>query len=56
MKRKREAEENNMEIVWQTPANLPEKHDYIFRDGKLIKLNLVNSTINCYPNRKKKLN
>ncbi|XP_020107443.1 RNA pseudouridine synthase 7 [Ananas comosus] len=23
-----------MEIVWQTPANLPEPHDYIFRNGK----------------------
>ncbi|KAJ0112607.1 hypothetical protein Patl1_01276 [Pistacia atlantica] len=33
-KRKREAEENNMEIVWQTPAIPPEKHDYIFRDGR----------------------
>ncbi|KAA8540657.1 hypothetical protein F0562_024424 [Nyssa sinensis] len=22
-----------MEIVWQTPANPPERHDYIFRDG-----------------------
>ncbi|XP_057479576.1 RNA pseudouridine synthase 7 isoform X4 [Actinidia eriantha] len=29
MKRRRE----DMEIVWQTPANLPERHDYIFRDG-----------------------
>lgn len=43
MKRKREAgsnanksSNNNMEIVWQTPANPPEKHDYVFRDGKLI--------------------
>ncbi|KAK3183198.1 hypothetical protein Dsin_030484 [Dipteronia sinensis] len=23
-----------MEIVWQTPANPPEKHDYIVRDGR----------------------
>ncbi|XP_042476943.1 RNA pseudouridine synthase 7-like isoform X2 [Macadamia integrifolia] len=23
-----------MEIVWQTPANPPERHDYIFRNGK----------------------
>ncbi|MFS7910113.1 putative tRNA pseudouridine(31) synthase [Helianthus anomalus] len=22
-----------MEIVWQTPANPPERHDYIFRNG-----------------------
>ncbi|KAK9073595.1 hypothetical protein SSX86_007919 [Deinandra increscens subsp. villosa] len=29
MKRNRE----NMEIVWQTPANPPERHDYIFRNG-----------------------
>lgn len=29
-KRKRE----DMEIVWQTPANPPERHDYIFRNGK----------------------
>ncbi|WMV20967.1 hypothetical protein MTR67_014352 [Solanum verrucosum] len=28
-KRKRE----DMEIVWQTPANPPERHDYIFRNG-----------------------
>ena len=37
MKRKR-GEDNNinpMEIVWQTPANPPEKHDYIIRDGIL---------------------
>ncbi|KAJ6760989.1 MITOCHONDRIAL RNA PSEUDOURIDINE SYNTHASE [Salix purpurea] len=38
MKRKREekeaAAEKKMEIVWQTPANPPEKHDYIFRDGR----------------------
>ncbi|XP_076912515.1 RNA pseudouridine synthase 7-like [Bidens hawaiensis] len=29
MKRNRE----NMEIVWQTPANPPQRHDYIFRNG-----------------------
>ncbi|XP_059642965.1 RNA pseudouridine synthase 7 isoform X2 [Cornus florida] len=29
MKRKRE----DMEIVWQTPANPPERQDYIFRNG-----------------------
>ncbi|XP_016467331.1 RNA pseudouridine synthase 7 isoform X2 [Nicotiana tabacum] len=29
MKRKR----GDMEIVWQTPANPPERHDYIFRNG-----------------------
>ncbi|KAI7986099.1 RNA pseudouridine synthase 7 [Camellia lanceoleosa] len=29
MKRRRE----DMEIVWQTPANPPERHDYIFRNG-----------------------
>ncbi|KAI3806963.1 hypothetical protein L1987_22883 [Smallanthus sonchifolius] len=29
MKRTRE----DMEIVWQTPANPPERHDYIFRNG-----------------------
>ncbi|XP_052625575.1 RNA pseudouridine synthase 7 isoform X3 [Lactuca sativa] len=29
MKRNRE----DMEIVWQTPANPPERHDYIFRNG-----------------------
>ncbi|KAH7578541.1 hypothetical protein ACOSP7_000142 [Xanthoceras sorbifolium] len=38
MKRKREAENEHhnkqMEIVWQTPANPPEKHDYVFRDGR----------------------
>ncbi|XP_044494285.1 RNA pseudouridine synthase 7 isoform X2 [Mangifera indica] len=34
MKRKRGAEEHSMEIVWQTPANPPEKRDYIFRDGR----------------------
>lgn len=36
MKRKRgeeEEEEKKMEIVWQTPANPPERHDYIFRNG-----------------------
>ncbi|KAK4362746.1 hypothetical protein RND71_017987 [Anisodus tanguticus] len=31
MKRKRKIED--MEIVWQTPANPPERHDYIFRNG-----------------------
>ncbi|KAJ6688418.1 hypothetical protein OIU74_017019 [Salix koriyanagi] len=44
MKRKREekeaAAEKKMEIVWQTPANPPEKHDYIFRDGNFIKTTL----------------
>ncbi|KAK2662304.1 hypothetical protein Ddye_000878 [Dipteronia dyeriana] len=38
MKREREGENQDhskqMEIVWQTPANPPEKHDYIFRDGR----------------------
>lgn len=38
MKRKKreeeEVEEKKMEIVWQTPANPPEKQDYIFRNGK----------------------
>lgn len=37
MKRKKreeeEEEEKKMEIVWQTPANPPEKQDYIFRNG-----------------------
>lgn len=32
-KRKREDAEEGMEIVWQTPANPPEPHDYIFRNG-----------------------
>ncbi|KAL2492204.1 RNA pseudouridine synthase 7 [Abeliophyllum distichum] len=32
MKRKRD-EQENMEIVWQTPANPPQRHDYIFQDG-----------------------
>ncbi|KAI4336356.1 hypothetical protein L6164_014892 [Bauhinia variegata] len=31
MKRKRE--EEDMDIVWQTPANPPERQDYIFRNG-----------------------
>ncbi|CAM8899034.1 unnamed protein product [Rhodiola kirilowii] len=31
MKRKRDDE---MEIVWQTPANLPEKNDYVFVNGR----------------------
>nr|DAD30478.1 TPA_asm: hypothetical protein HUJ06_009329 [Nelumbo nucifera] len=30
LKRKRA----EMEIVWQTPANPPERHDYIFRNGR----------------------
>ncbi|KAL6996899.1 hypothetical protein U1Q18_007024 [Sarracenia purpurea var. burkii] len=30
MKRK---QENDMEIVWQSPANTPERHDYVFRNG-----------------------
>ncbi|KAF7834067.1 RNA pseudouridine synthase 7 [Senna tora] len=34
MKRKREGEEKSMDIVWQTPANPPEAHDYIFRNGR----------------------
>lgn len=33
MKRRRD-EAAEMEIVWQTPANPPERHDYIFRNGK----------------------
>ncbi|KAK6153919.1 hypothetical protein DH2020_013558 [Rehmannia glutinosa] len=33
MKRKRNEPEENMEIVWQTPANPPQRHDYIIRDG-----------------------
>ncbi|KAK4410750.1 RNA pseudouridine synthase 7 [Sesamum angolense] len=33
MKRKRDGPEENMEIVWQTPANPPQRQDYIFRDG-----------------------
>lgn len=32
MKRKRD-EAAEMEIVWQTPANPPERRDYIFRNG-----------------------
>ncbi|CAJ1975091.1 unnamed protein product, partial [Sphenostylis stenocarpa] len=32
MKRKREGEEG-MDIVWQTPANPPHPHDYVFRNG-----------------------
>lgn len=46
MKRRREADNaasdsnRSMEIVWQTPANPPEKHDYIFRDGNLNLLKL----------------
>ncbi|XP_052183542.1 RNA pseudouridine synthase 7 [Diospyros lotus] len=32
-KRKRREDETEMEIVWQTPANPPERRDYIFRDG-----------------------
>lgn len=42
MKRKREENNqssssnnnNDMEIVWQTPANPPQKEDYIFHNGK----------------------
>ncbi|KAK2984696.1 hypothetical protein RJ640_014033 [Escallonia rubra] len=30
---KRGREEEDMEIVWQTPANPPERHDYVFRNG-----------------------
>ncbi|PIN25878.1 tRNA pseudouridine(32) synthase [Handroanthus impetiginosus] len=33
MKRKRNDPEVNMEIVWQTPANPPQRQDYIFQDG-----------------------
>ncbi|KAK6127800.1 hypothetical protein DH2020_038437 [Rehmannia glutinosa] len=33
MKRKRNEPEENMEIVWQSPANPPQRHDYIIRDG-----------------------
>ncbi|XP_034673643.1 RNA pseudouridine synthase 7 isoform X2 [Vitis riparia] len=33
MKRRRD-EAAEMEIVWQTPANPPERRDYIFRNGK----------------------
>ncbi|KAK4486162.1 hypothetical protein RD792_008830 [Penstemon davidsonii] len=34
MKRNRDKkEEGTMEIVWQTPANPPQRHDYVFRDG-----------------------
>lgn len=36
MKRKRETEVKDMEIVWQTPANLPVRNDYIFRNGNFI--------------------
>ncbi|KAL8474543.1 hypothetical protein ACS0TY_030406 [Phlomoides rotata] len=32
-KRKRSEPQENMEIVWQTPANPPQRQDYIFRDG-----------------------
>ncbi|XP_022636309.1 RNA pseudouridine synthase 7 isoform X5 [Vigna radiata var. radiata] len=33
MKRKRGGEEEGMDIVWQTPANPPHPHDYVFRNG-----------------------
>lgn len=34
MKRKtREGDEEDMEIVWQTPANPPEPQDYILHNG-----------------------
>ncbi|KAL3617578.1 hypothetical protein CASFOL_037899 [Castilleja foliolosa] len=33
MKRKRDAPDENMEIVWETPDNPPQRRDYIFRDG-----------------------
>ncbi|KAL7114497.1 hypothetical protein ACP275_04G124800 [Erythranthe tilingii] len=33
MKRKRNEAGETMEIVWQTPANPPQRQDYIFRDG-----------------------
>ena len=42
MKRRRD-EAAKMEIVWQTPANPPERGDYIFRNGneeKKLKENL----------------
>ncbi|XP_051116219.1 RNA pseudouridine synthase 7 isoform X4 [Andrographis paniculata] len=32
-KRKRNESEETMEILWQTPANPPQRQDYIFRDG-----------------------
>lgn len=32
MKRNREV----MNITWQTPANPPERHDYIFRNGNIL--------------------
>ncbi|XP_047340952.1 RNA pseudouridine synthase 7 isoform X2 [Impatiens glandulifera] len=33
MKRRRDDGEEEMEIVWQSPANPPERQDYIFQDG-----------------------
>ncbi|KAM5571588.1 RNA pseudouridine synthase 7 [Rosa sericea] len=33
-KMKRKIEETDMEIVWQSPANPPERKDYIFRNGR----------------------
>ncbi|KAL6494961.1 hypothetical protein OROGR_030880 [Orobanche gracilis] len=33
MKRKRSVPDEDMEIVWQTPDNPPQRHDYIFVDG-----------------------
>ena len=37
MKRRRD-EAAEMEIVWQTPANPPERRDYIFRNGNKKKI------------------
>lgn len=42
MKRRRD-EAAEMEIVWQTPANPPERHDYIFRNGNKKKKKIRNS-------------
>lgn len=42
MKRKRD-EAAEMEIVWQTPANPPERRDYIFRNGNKKKKKIRNS-------------
>lgn len=36
MKRKRNGPDETMDIVWQTPANPPHRHDYIFRDGNSV--------------------
>lgn len=34
-RRRRETETETMEIVWQTPANPPERQDYIFQKGMI---------------------